>query len=123
MRGSPGRESLLVFLPSLDGGRSLPEPGPSGSAGESWRLRIEWETHLDDTSGQAPVALTNVEIPSKGRVLKSQDEATSTRDQRGAGHLPGGFQKRVNLGSEGIGNELQGVDPVIHGPEHHSVPR
>jgi hypothetical protein len=80
-------------------------------------------TYLDDTSGHAPVALTNVEIPSNGRVLKSQDEAAPTRNQRRAGHLPGGFQKRANLESQGIGYELHGVDPVIHGPEHHSVPR
>jgi hypothetical protein len=68
------------------------------------------------------MALTQVEIPSKGGVLKPQDEATPAKDQGRTGHLPCNFQERRNLLSEGIGNEPHGMNPVIHGPKLHSVP-
>ncbi len=58
-----------------------------------------------------------------GCVLKSYDEAIPERNQRRAGHLPSGFQERMNLQGEGIRDEGKGVDPVIHGPKLHSVPR
>ncbi len=55
--------------------------------------------------------------------MKPQDKPSTPIHERGAGHLPAFFQETSDLRRQGIGQEFDGVNAVVHRPEFHTVPR